>query len=519
MDAAYLKIDGTPVDDALLAEVTVTQELNNHWWCHIGLRQTEDKRFAAEEMLGKDIQISTVNAEGAEQIVFAGLIVESELQFEIYGSYTGRIVAVSKSYLLDLTVRRNYFSAQTAKGAVEKIASNAGLALQGNMPAGASRDFHQLEETDFDFVRRLVDDSEAWLRPSKDGVEVQTAFQKGVTLNWRAEGGLIHFRVRGRLSQPSCNGAQYDPLAMQSEVFEDIEDRAAFSGSVAGMVAAVLNQSKALIPSSYIGQRARVATVAAYHDLLKKESRRSLGRSITCSGESREPLLRAGDQVSIKGVLDAQGVYGITQVVHHWDSAGYTNRFECTPWTKYTSPNAPQLRRCHGIVPARVTDNNDPDNQGRIRVQFYWQEDSQTNWLPMMAPHAGSDRGFMFLPEVGDEVWVAFEEGDPERGRVLGCAWNGVQKPPREEFWGDDVAPNDVKRIVTKSGHRITIVDKEGKSSIVLATPKHVKISLIENTNETGDSMLAMHSDGDIFLSAPNGRIHFHSKYFSREVG
>jgi uncharacterized protein involved in type VI secretion and phage assembly len=166
-----------------------------------------------------------------------------------------------------------------------------------------------------------------------------------------------------------------------------------------------------------------------------------------------------------------------------------------------------------------VVDNNDPDNSGRIKVQFYWQEENQTQWMTMMAPHAGADRGFMFLPEVGDEVWVAFEEGDPERGRVLGSAWNGLEKPPREEFWGEDVAPNDIKRIVTKSGHRISIVDKDGKNSMVLATPKHLKVSLIENSVETGDAMLALHSDGDIFLSAPNGRIHFHSKFFSREVG
>ena len=519
MQAAYMKIDGAPVDDALLAEVSVTQQLNSHWYCHVGLRQTEDKRFSAEEMLGKELKIVTFDQDGSEQTIFNGLITESELEFEVYGSFTGRIAAVSKSYLLDLTPRRNYFSAMTAKDVGSKLVANGGIALEGNMPAGASRDYHQLEETDFAFLQRLVDDAEGWLRPSDAGVEVQTSFQKSVTLNWRAEGGLINFKVRGRLTQPTSAGAQYDPVTMKSETFAKLGDDASFSGSASRMVSAVVSQSKALLPPNYIGQRARVDTIAAYQDLLKKESRRSLGSSVTCTGESREPLMRPGDQVKIEGVLDAQGTYGITHVTHQWNTVGYTNLFECTPWTKYTAPEAPQVHRVNGLMPARVTDNNDPENQGRIRVAFYWQEDSQTTWLPMMAPHAGADRGFLFLPEVGDEVWVAFEEGDPERGRILGASWNGVQKPPREEFWGADVAPNDVKRIVTKSGHRISIIDKDGKNSIVLATPKHVKVSLIENSNETGDSMLAMHSDGDIFLSAPNGRIHFHSKFFSREVG
>ena len=116
------------------------------------------------------------------------------------------------------------------------------------------------KETDFAFLLRLVDDGEAWLRPSDAGVEVQTSFQKSVTLNWRDEGGLINFKVRGRLAQPSAAGAQYDRVAMASEVFQKTGDDAAFTGSAARMVSAVVNQSKALFPPAYVGQRARAET-------------------------------------------------------------------------------------------------------------------------------------------------------------------------------------------------------------------------------------------------------------------
>jgi uncharacterized protein involved in type VI secretion and phage assembly len=138
----------------------------------------------------------------------------------------------------------------------------------------------------------------------------------------------------------------------------------------------------------------------------------------------------------------------------------------------------------------------------------------------MITPHAGGERGFMFMPEAGDEVVVAFEDGDVERPVVLGSVWNAVDQAPRKEFWGGELEANDVKRIVTKSGNRVQFVDKKGKESMVLATPKDLKISLIESTDETGRPMLTLHSaNGDILLSAPNGRIHFHSKSFSREVG
>jgi type VI secretion system secreted protein VgrG len=500
-------------------EVTVVQELNSHWWCHVRLHHAGDQRFPAEEVLGKTIEISAQDTAGAENQIFTGIILESQLEYEIDGRYTARLTGVSKSYLLDLTPRREYFRQQSAKDVVQKLLSDAGLNLEGNMPAGQARGYHQMEETDFSFIARLADDAEAWMRPTEKGIEIQTAFQKAIELQWRGEDGLLQFKVSGRLSQPSSSGAHYDPKAMESKVFSKVGDEPTFYESSKKMVDAAKNQSTALMPPDYIYQRSRTGTIDEFQDLLKKESRRSLSRTVVCSGESRTPQLKPGNEVKINGVLDAQGVYGITRVMHEWTTTGYLNSFECTPYKKWTVPHAPQVQRYPGVVPARVVSNDDPDNSGRIQVQFYWQEANQTQWMSMMAPHAGANRGFMFLPEIGDEVWVAFEEGDPERGRVLGSAWNGVDKPPRDEFWGDDVGPNDVKRIVTKSGHRITIVDKPGKNSIVLATPKHLKVSLIENSDETGDAMLALHSDGDICLSAPNGRIHFHSKFFSREVG
>src|ERR1035438_3043121 len=112
----------------------------------------------------------------------------------------------------------------------------------------------------------------------------------------------------------------------------------------------------------------------------------------------------------------------------------------------------------------------------------------------MMTPHFGANRGFMFMPEVGDEVVVAFEDGDPERPVVLGCVWNGVDQAPRFGFWdkeeqvenNSDLQANDVKRIVTKSGNRIQMSDKKGKESIVFSTPNSVRVALIESAPETG---------------------------------
>jgi type VI secretion system secreted protein VgrG len=520
MSAAYMKIGGDLIKDALLASVEVTQELNDHWWCTVVCRQTEDKRFPTEDCLGQEIKILTYDQSGAENVVFDGFILEVELTYEVWGSYTARLTAVTQSYKMDLTPRKAYYLGKTLQDIAQTLTGYAGLQSSVTGPSKKALNYVQWGESDFDFLNRLVDDYGCWLRPSANGVEIFNSFQQGATLKWRDEEGLLKFKTKGTLGQPSFNGAHYDHHQMKSETYTKVSDDAQFYDSVGPLVDAVKNQSKKVMPPGYVANRARVMTLDDYQTVLKKESVRAIGGNITGHGESRNQQLLPGNTVQIEGNLDAHGTYGVTKVAHRWTTTGYVNEFWCTTWKGYTNPDPPPVNKWLGVVPARVVDNNDPAQMGRIQVQYYWQEDSTAYWARMITPHAGADRGFMFMPEVGDEVMVAFEDGDFERPIVLGCVWNGVDRAPREEFWGGELQDNDVKRIVTKSGHRIQMVDKKGKESIVVATPKHLKVSLIETTDETGRSMLTLYSDnGDIFLSAPNGRIHFHSKFFSREIG
>jgi len=99
--APYIKLGGVPLDDNLHAEVTVIQQLNSHWSCTINLRQTGDRRFPAEEMLGKEVQISTHDDQGAENRIFTGVVIKSELEYEIYGSYTARLMAINPPHPTD----------------------------------------------------------------------------------------------------------------------------------------------------------------------------------------------------------------------------------------------------------------------------------------------------------------------------------------------------------------------------------------------------------------------------------
>lgn len=113
-----------------------------------------------------------------------------------------------------------------------------------------------------------------------------------------------------------------------------------------------------------------------------------------------------------------------------------------------------------GLSIAQVTKNRDPDGHGRVEVFFPLQgEDSPRRWCHVAAPGAGDDRGLFFMPEEGDEVLVAFEEGSFEHAYIVGYPWNPVQRPPSGN--------PDQKVIRSRSGHTIRMLDQDANAGNV----------------------------------------------------
>ena len=88
----------------------------------------------------------------------------------------------------------------------------------------------------------------------------------------------------------------------------------------------------------------------------------------------------------------------------------------------------------YGVVIATVTGTDDPQNQGRVKLSFPWlSQDYQSDWARLVAPGAGQERGIAFVPEINDEVLVAFERGDVRSPFVLGGLWSGMFAPPQAD--------------------------------------------------------------------------------------
>ena len=111
-----------------------------------------------------------------------------------------------------------------------------------------------------------------------------------------------------------------------------------------------------------------------------------------------------------------------------------------------------------GVAVAVVTDNKDPDVLCRVKVRYPWHDGMrETYWARLAMPMAGNDRGVVLIPEVGDEVLVAFERGDLRSPYVLGALWNGNDKPPLANADGK----NDKRIIKSRKGHSLLFDDGE----------------------------------------------------------
>jgi phage baseplate assembly protein V len=125
-------------------------------------------------------------------------------------------------------------------------------------------------------------------------------------------------------------------------------------------------------------------------------------------------------------------------------------------------------KRYYGVAEAIVTDVNDPEKEGRVKLRYPWFDDQTvSDWCRVRQLYAGNGYGTFFVPEVGDEVLVGFVHGDMRMPIVLGGLYNGQDKPSVSRD-----GTNDPKLIRTKAGHQILLDDTSGKEKIEIVDTK-----------------------------------------------
>ncbi len=161
---------------------------------------------------------------------------------------------------------------------------------------------------------------------------------------------------------------------------------------------------------------------------------------------------------------------------------------------------AEESDRFYGVTVGVVTNNQDPDKLGRVKVRFPWLSgEEESSWARVASPMAGKERGLFLLPEVDDEVLVAFEHGRPEFPYVLGSLWNGKDKPPEDN--GD--GKNNIRSITSRNGHIIRLDDTDGSEKIEILDKSGKNTIVIDTAANT----ITLTADADIKIESSGGKL------------
>lgn len=150
----------------------------------------------------------------------------------------------------------------------------------------------------------------------------------------------------------------------------------------------------------------------------------------------------------------------------------------------------------NGVMVGVVTNNKDPENMARVKLKLPLREGEQeTDWVRIATLMAGKDRGTLFVPEVGDEVLVAFHLGEIREPYVIGALWNKTDTalPPDEK--------NNIRKIKSRSGHELIFDDTSGAEKITVITKKGHKIEMTDKD----DTINVADKTGNNFVKIEGG--------------
>ena len=223
----------------------------------------------------------------------------------------------------------------------------------------------------------------------------------------------------------------------------------------------------------------------------------------TCLGN---PDIFAGTIIELKGLGKRfSDKYLISRAMHRYNKTAYTTSFEVSGHSSNTLGRllGGDTHQAHGVVVGIVTNNNDPDKLGRVKIKYpAISDDCESDWAKLVSPMAGADRGIAFFPEVNDEVLVAFENDDIHRPYVLGSLWNNQDKPPQAVYGGGNPS---LLVIHSVSGHTI-VLDDTGGSEKISIIDKGQKNSIIIDSN-TNSIEVQANSGPKVTINKPTGTV------------
>ena len=424
---------------------------------------------SSKDWLGESIVVKAANTP-----IFVGVVTNVQLHRE--GSDFGCIIVSGYSATYRMETAHSCFSWNdtTIGDVVKKLCAEAKVQLELNPAYKENKDYIcQYEESDFDFIRRLAYQYQEWMyfdgtklifgKPRKlaDPIILEygttlSSLDIGLQTLARSEQVFSYHSGADREMQRMTPDLAYGHDKLSGDAFR--ASLGMFSKPARQHALPRISDESELI--NYMGRKQAAETAETHY----------------ITAESQVPTLRVGSVVSLYSSFlervgniskESLGDFIIIEITHEVSQGSYyKNRFKAIPATIKALPSPKVRMPLAETQMATVLSNADPQGKGRVRVRMNWQTDGmQTGWVRVMTPDGGSssdvksNRGFVFIPEVGDQVLLGFRHGDPARPYVMGSLFNGTTG-------GGGGQGNNCKSLTTRSGSSLKLDDSAGSVTL-----------------------------------------------------
>lgn len=520
-----IKLDGTDVQRPVMSKlVSLTVDQHSHlpdmFTIHLrdpGLELLDNGPFD----LTKEVEISAETPDGENIVLMTGKITALEPRFEEGMIATMVVRGFDHSHHLFRETKSQAFLNTKDSELANNIAQTANLQTEIETTSTVYDHIFQHNQSDLAFLQQR-----AWRIGFECFVQEDILFfrsppsgSSGVTLTWGKD--LLSFQPRMTLAE------QVDEVVVKGW---DVDQQAAIVGrATSGNLYPEVQESRD--GASWASSFGTGKTVIVDHPVVSQAEADILaaarldeisGAFIDAEGVARRrPDVKAGQTVCLEGLGERfSGTYLVTSATHTYSSQGLQTMFNVkgtrTGLLSEQLTHQKPLDRWPGVVTALVTDTDDPNDWGRVKLKFPWMtEDADSDWARVMGPGAGNESGLFFLPEVGNEVLVSFAHGDFSQPYVIGGLWNGQNSiPPEPGGAGSGEKPlvlslrsikghriaffdtsDDKIEIETAGGHNITLDDANQK--ITITSSGGLTITL-----DDGSSKISLESSNEIEITA-----------------
>lgn len=503
-----VKVEGSPLAPEwadLMTSVVLEMELQLPARLTVRFFDLSDERdLDLPFSLGRSVSISFPSL-GGEQVVLGDALVVTEVAIErdLGGTPEIVVVAEDRSHLLAHGHRVATYLDMSASDIVRKLGSEVGLRVDADSTSECYPYVLQ-SDTDLGFLTTLA---------------------RRAGFDWWVAGRTLHFKAPATVGPPVEVTLHEDLISLSvrtsSVPTQTVEVRGWDSANTRAIVGTATPPSRppvAMAGSSgsalqdghpLTTAQVRPESQAEAEHLATSIAARQTASATEADGEvvGRPTIVpRALVRVTSRAV---KGDFAVTRCEHRFTAAdGYTTRFVAGDRSPHSLADllggGGGVASAHGafegfahLGPAVVTQIGKDDNLGRVKVQLpYMSEIDESHWARVLSAGGGPERGFWFLPEVGDEVLVAFEGGDPRFPVVLGGLYGKVSTPQGELLDGNMVARRAVR---SRLGHVLELADGADD------TTRHVLIGLGKDGKAGTDYRMRLGEDR-FDLELPQGK-------------